>query len=45
MGVIGGRLEGHASTSKVESYDPVLDAWQTEASLSSLRGWPVAMGC
>jgi hypothetical protein len=26
----------------VESYDPVEDSWQTEASLSTNRNWPVA---
>ena len=27
---------------KVESYDPVTDTWQAEASLTTARNWPVA---
>jgi N-acetylneuraminic acid mutarotase len=36
---IGGRSP---NMSKVESYNPITDSWQTEVPLSANRGWPVA---
>ena len=38
--VIGGH-DG-TPTDKVESYDPITDSWQVEASLNTNRAWPIA---
>ena len=37
---IGGYTRTYSN--KVESYDPTTNSWQTEASLTTVRHWPVA---
>ena len=37
-----GRLVALMAYNKVESYDPTTDTWQAEASLTTVRAWPVA---